>query len=84
MHHVMCVSTVSFLSSIGPYLRRAPVILEKPDIVYVAENQPASITVTLNHVHAVVTWKRCVPVSLTTNDVLLNTTHQEKRFCVKA
>ncbi|XP_039998071.1 striated muscle preferentially expressed protein kinase isoform X2 [Xiphias gladius] len=42
----------------GPYLRKAPVILEKPDIVYVVENQPATITITLNHVHAVVTWKR--------------------------
>ncbi|XP_037618102.1 striated muscle preferentially expressed protein kinase isoform X2 [Sebastes umbrosus] len=42
----------------GPYLRKAPVILDKPDVVYVVENQPASITVTLNHVHAVVTWKR--------------------------
>lgn len=36
--------------------------MEKPDIVYVAENQPASITITLNHVHAVVTWKRSVPL----------------------
>ncbi|XP_044043059.1 striated muscle preferentially expressed protein kinase isoform X2 [Siniperca chuatsi] len=42
----------------GPYLRKAPVILEKPDIVYVVENQPVSIIITLNHVHAVVTWKR--------------------------
>nr|XP_033472116.1 striated muscle preferentially expressed protein kinase isoform X2 [Epinephelus lanceolatus] len=42
----------------GPYLRKAPVILDKPDIVYVVENQPASITITLNHVHAVVNWKR--------------------------
>ncbi|XP_043965421.1 striated muscle preferentially expressed protein kinase-like isoform X4 [Gambusia affinis] len=42
----------------GPYLRKAPVILDKPDIVFVVENQPANITVTLNHVHAVVTWKR--------------------------
>uniref|UniRef100_A0A665WKD5 non-specific serine/threonine protein kinase n=1 Tax=Echeneis naucrates TaxID=173247 RepID=A0A665WKD5_ECHNA len=42
----------------GPYLRKAPVILDKPDIVYVVENQSASITITLNHVHAVVTWKR--------------------------
>uniref|UniRef100_H3CSE2 non-specific serine/threonine protein kinase n=1 Tax=Tetraodon nigroviridis TaxID=99883 RepID=H3CSE2_TETNG len=42
----------------GPYLRKAPIILEKPDCVYVVENQPASITITLNHVHAVVTWKR--------------------------
>ncbi|KAM9328598.1 LOW QUALITY PROTEIN: striated muscle preferentially expressed protein kinase-like [Pholidichthys leucotaenia] len=42
----------------GPYLRKAPVILDKPDTVYVVENQPASITITLNHVHAVITWKR--------------------------
>uniref|UniRef100_A0A4W6F4F6 non-specific serine/threonine protein kinase n=1 Tax=Lates calcarifer TaxID=8187 RepID=A0A4W6F4F6_LATCA len=42
----------------GPYLRKAPVILDKPDVVYVVENQPASITITLNHVHAVITWKR--------------------------
>ncbi|KAF0045714.1 hypothetical protein F2P81_002243 [Scophthalmus maximus] len=42
----------------GPYLRKAPVILDKPDIVYVVENQPASITITLNHVHAVIAWKR--------------------------
>ncbi|XP_053170241.1 striated muscle preferentially expressed protein kinase-like [Scomber japonicus] len=42
----------------GPYLRKAPIITDKPDIVYVVENQPASITITLNHVHAVVTWKR--------------------------
>ncbi|XP_054914995.1 striated muscle preferentially expressed protein kinase-like isoform X2 [Poeciliopsis prolifica] len=42
----------------GPYLRKAPVILDKPDVVFVVENQPANVTVTLNHVHAVVTWKR--------------------------
>ncbi|XP_060923146.1 striated muscle preferentially expressed protein kinase [Limanda limanda] len=42
----------------GPYLRKAPVILDKPDVVYVVEHQPASITITLNHVHAAVTWKR--------------------------
>lgn len=30
------------------------------------ENQPASITITLNHVHAAVTWKRFVPLSLVT------------------
>lgn len=35
-------------------------ILDKPDIVYVVENQSASITITLNHVHAVVAWKRSV------------------------
>ncbi|XP_061686449.1 striated muscle preferentially expressed protein kinase-like [Syngnathoides biaculeatus] len=42
----------------GPYLRKAPVIMDKPDIVYVVENQPVSITITLNHVHATVTWKK--------------------------
>uniref|UniRef100_A0A3Q0QTY0 non-specific serine/threonine protein kinase n=1 Tax=Amphilophus citrinellus TaxID=61819 RepID=A0A3Q0QTY0_AMPCI len=42
----------------GPYLRKAPVIVDKPDVVYVVENQPASITITLNHVHAAVTWKK--------------------------
>lgn len=51
---------------IGPYLRKAPIILEKPNIVYMVENQPANITITLNHVHAVVTWKRLVPPSLLT------------------
>ncbi|XP_028277245.1 striated muscle preferentially expressed protein kinase-like isoform X2 [Parambassis ranga] len=42
----------------GPYMRKAPVITEKPDVVYVVENQPANITITLNHAHAAVTWKR--------------------------
>ncbi|KAM9820848.1 LOW QUALITY PROTEIN: striated muscle preferentially expressed protein kinase-like [Neosynchiropus ocellatus] len=42
----------------GPYLRKAPVFVDKPDVLYVAENLPATVTVTLNHVHAVVTWKR--------------------------
>lgn len=42
----------------GPYLRKAPVIVDKPDVVYVVENQPASVTITLNHVHAAVAWKR--------------------------
>ncbi|XP_044200451.1 striated muscle preferentially expressed protein kinase isoform X3 [Thunnus albacares] len=42
----------------GPYLRKAPIIMDKPDIIYVVENQSATITITLNHVHAVVTWKR--------------------------
>ncbi|KAM8873329.1 striated muscle preferentially expressed protein kinase-like [Synchiropus picturatus] len=42
----------------GPYLRKAPVIMDKPDVLYVAENLPATVTITLNHVHAVVTWKR--------------------------
>ncbi|XP_069717368.1 striated muscle preferentially expressed protein kinase isoform X1 [Phaenicophaeus curvirostris] len=42
----------------GPYLEEAPVILDKPDVVYVVEGQPASITITINHVDATVTWKR--------------------------
>ncbi|XP_077571852.1 striated muscle preferentially expressed protein kinase-like [Stigmatopora nigra] len=42
----------------GPYLRKAPVIVDKPDIVYVVENQPVTMTITLNHVHSTVTWKR--------------------------
>ncbi|NWJ03142.1 SPEG kinase, partial [Crypturellus undulatus] len=42
----------------GPYLETAPVILDKPDVVYVVEGQPASITITINHVEATVTWKR--------------------------
>ncbi|KAM3862019.1 striated muscle preferentially expressed protein kinase [Diretmus argenteus] len=42
----------------GPYLQEAPVIIDKPDIVYVMENQSVTITVTLNHVNAAVIWKR--------------------------
>ncbi|XP_029980953.1 striated muscle preferentially expressed protein kinase [Sphaeramia orbicularis] len=42
----------------GPYLQEAPVITDKPDIVYVMENQSVTITVTLNHVNAAVLWKR--------------------------
>ncbi|XP_033917226.1 striated muscle preferentially expressed protein kinase [Melopsittacus undulatus] len=42
----------------GPYLEEAPVILDKPDVVYVVEGQPASITITINHVEATVIWKR--------------------------
>ncbi|XP_009994580.1 PREDICTED: striated muscle-specific serine/threonine-protein kinase-like [Chaetura pelagica] len=41
----------------GPYLEEAPVILDKPDVVYMVEGQPASITITINHVEATVTWK---------------------------
>ena len=43
---------------LGQYLRKGPGILDKPDTVYAVENQPASITITLNHVQATVTWKR--------------------------
>ncbi|XP_077176919.1 striated muscle preferentially expressed protein kinase isoform X2 [Paroedura picta] len=42
----------------GPYLEEAPVILDKPDMVYAVEGQPVCITVTLNHVEAAVIWRR--------------------------
>ncbi|XP_044293904.1 striated muscle preferentially expressed protein kinase isoform X2 [Varanus komodoensis] len=42
----------------GPYLEEAPVILDKLDVVYAVEGQPACITVTLNHVEVAVTWRR--------------------------
>ncbi|KAM9851164.1 striated muscle preferentially expressed protein kinase [Aulostomus maculatus] len=42
----------------GPYLQEAPVIVDKPEIVYVMENQSVTITITLNHVNAAVIWKR--------------------------
>ncbi|XP_019378377.1 PREDICTED: striated muscle preferentially expressed protein kinase [Gavialis gangeticus] len=42
----------------GPYLEEAPVILDKPDVVFLVEGQPAAVTVTLNHVEATVTWRR--------------------------
>uniref|UniRef100_A0AAY4B1Q3 non-specific serine/threonine protein kinase n=1 Tax=Denticeps clupeoides TaxID=299321 RepID=A0AAY4B1Q3_9TELE len=42
----------------GKYLFAAPVILDKPDMVYVVENQPVSINITLNHVNATIKWKK--------------------------
>ncbi|XP_054826431.1 striated muscle preferentially expressed protein kinase [Eublepharis macularius] len=42
----------------GPYLEEAPLILDKPDVVYAVEGQPVCITVTLNHVEVAVTWRR--------------------------
>ncbi|KAJ8012453.1 hypothetical protein DPEC_G00042940 [Dallia pectoralis] len=42
----------------GPYIQEAPVIVDKPDVVYVQENQSVTITITLNHVNASVIWKR--------------------------
>ncbi|XP_048341653.1 striated muscle preferentially expressed protein kinase isoform X2 [Sphaerodactylus townsendi] len=42
----------------GPYLEEAPVILDKPDVVYAVEGQPVYVTVTLNHVEVAVTWRR--------------------------
>ncbi|KAM7105008.1 striated muscle preferentially expressed protein kinase isoform 2-T2 [Molossus nigricans] len=43
----------------GPPLEEAPAVLDKPDIVYVVEGQPASVTVTFNHVEAQVVWRSC-------------------------
>ncbi|XP_070345775.1 striated muscle preferentially expressed protein kinase isoform X4 [Equus asinus] len=43
----------------GPPLDEAPTVLDKPDIVYVVEGQPASVTVTFNHVEAQVVWRSC-------------------------
>uniref|UniRef100_A0A3P9JVS6 non-specific serine/threonine protein kinase n=1 Tax=Oryzias latipes TaxID=8090 RepID=A0A3P9JVS6_ORYLA len=42
----------------GPYLQEAPVIIDKPDVVYVIENQSVTISININHVNAAVTWKR--------------------------
>ncbi|XP_063067598.1 striated muscle preferentially expressed protein kinase-like isoform X3 [Engraulis encrasicolus] len=42
----------------GQYMRKGPEILDKPETVFAVENQPATLTVTLNHVQATVTWKR--------------------------
>ncbi|XP_015282388.1 PREDICTED: striated muscle preferentially expressed protein kinase [Gekko japonicus] len=42
----------------GPYLEEAPMILDKPDVVYAVEGQPICITVTLNHAEAAVIWRR--------------------------
>ena len=43
---------------LGSYLQEAPVIVDKPEIVYVIENQSVTITITINHVNAAVIWKR--------------------------
>ncbi|KAM4870415.1 striated muscle preferentially expressed protein kinase isoform X2 [Urocitellus parryii] len=43
----------------GPPLEEAPAVLDKPDIVYVVEGQPAHVTITFNHVEAQVVWRSC-------------------------
>ncbi|XP_074047393.1 striated muscle preferentially expressed protein kinase isoform X2 [Macrotis lagotis] len=43
----------------GPVLEEAPVVLDKPDVVYVVEGQPVSVAVTFNHVEAQVVWRSC-------------------------
>ncbi|KAJ7346017.1 hypothetical protein JRQ81_001967 [Phrynocephalus forsythii] len=52
-----CTAPVQLLDR-GPYLEEAPMILDKPDVVYAVEGQPACITVTLNHVGVAITWRR--------------------------
>ncbi|XP_071978466.1 striated muscle preferentially expressed protein kinase isoform X3 [Engystomops pustulosus] len=42
----------------GPYLREAPVITDRPELLYMVESQLLCATVTLNHVDATVTWRR--------------------------
>ncbi|XP_006890370.1 PREDICTED: striated muscle preferentially expressed protein kinase-like [Elephantulus edwardii] len=41
----------------GPPLEEAPTVLDKPDVVYVVEGQPATVTITFNHVEAQVVWR---------------------------
>ncbi|XP_006867904.1 PREDICTED: striated muscle preferentially expressed protein kinase [Chrysochloris asiatica] len=41
----------------GPTLEEAPAVLDKPDVVYVVEGQPISVTVTFSHVEAQVVWR---------------------------
>ncbi|KAM9835843.1 striated muscle preferentially expressed protein kinase [Aulostomus maculatus] len=67
----------------GPYLRKAPVIVDKPDIVYTVENQPVSITITLNHVHAVVTWKRRGVVLVSRPGVCEMSMPDDDQHCLK-
>ncbi|XP_075037113.1 striated muscle preferentially expressed protein kinase isoform X2 [Mixophyes fleayi] len=42
----------------GPYQKEAPVILDRPELLYMVENQLLCVTVMLNHVEASVTWQR--------------------------
>lgn len=58
VHYLSIKSKMLFDGLLGSYLQEAPVITDKPDIVYVMENQSVTITITLNHVNAAVVWKR--------------------------
>ncbi|XP_069588875.1 striated muscle preferentially expressed protein kinase isoform X1 [Ranitomeya imitator] len=42
----------------GPYQQEAPVITDRPELLYMVENQLLCAIVTLNHVEAKVTWRR--------------------------
>ncbi|XP_075465724.1 striated muscle preferentially expressed protein kinase isoform X4 [Ascaphus truei] len=46
----------------GQYLEEAPLILDRPEVLYMVENQLLCVTVTLNHVDAEVTWRRAEAV----------------------
>ncbi|XP_060049624.1 striated muscle preferentially expressed protein kinase isoform X2 [Erinaceus europaeus] len=43
----------------GPPLEEAPAVVDKPDVVYVVEGRPASVTITFNHVEAQIIWRSC-------------------------
>ncbi|XP_069838652.1 striated muscle preferentially expressed protein kinase isoform X2 [Dendropsophus ebraccatus] len=53
----------------GPYLQEAPVITDRPELLYMVENQLLCATVTLNHVNAVVTWRRAGTILRSVNGV---------------
>ncbi|XP_053328120.1 striated muscle preferentially expressed protein kinase isoform X2 [Spea bombifrons] len=53
----------------GRYLQEAPLILDRPELLYMVENQPLCVTVTLNHVEAGVTWRRAGTVLNTVDGV---------------
>ncbi|XP_044159571.1 LOW QUALITY PROTEIN: striated muscle preferentially expressed protein kinase [Bufo gargarizans] len=55
-------SDITKLLDRGPYLREAPVITDRPELLYMVENQLLCVTVTLNHVVATVTWRRAGPI----------------------
>ncbi|XP_063789922.1 striated muscle preferentially expressed protein kinase [Pseudophryne corroboree] len=42
----------------GPYQKEAPVIQDRPELLYMVEKQLLCVTVMLNHVEARVTWRR--------------------------
>uniref|UniRef100_A0A3Q2DSB0 Striated muscle preferentially expressed protein kinase-like n=1 Tax=Cyprinodon variegatus TaxID=28743 RepID=A0A3Q2DSB0_CYPVA len=46
-----------------PHLQEAPVIIDKPDVVYAIENQSVTISINLNHVNAAITWKKGVTLA---------------------
>ncbi|KAM8933730.1 striated muscle preferentially expressed protein kinase [Pelodytes ibericus] len=60
--------TVGLLDK-GPYLREAPSILDRPELLYMVEKQLLCVTVTLNHVEAEVKWQRADTVLRTVDGV---------------